>query len=196
MCSKAEETAPKIGQIAALHATDGFRAHGNLTPSTDGGSLQRKCFKVGVLNFALFNMEGRGRAALAKVLSSARPEQLIGGTGRGGRAQPRGQAAESTPFSPFGVGKQLHAAASPSTHPHPHPPQDAPGRPRLQEPVPRRTPHSRERAAAAQHGFRVGARAPRRPRCRERVRAGGGRGHKAQVGAEEGARGAGAGRAP
>ncbi|KAF2624376.1 hypothetical protein BU25DRAFT_160460 [Macroventuria anomochaeta] len=35
--------------ISALHATDGFRAHGNLTPSVDDGSLQRKCFKVGVL---------------------------------------------------------------------------------------------------------------------------------------------------
>lgn len=54
--------------ISALHATDGFRAHGNLTPSVDDGSLQRKCFKVGVLNFALFNMESKGRAAAEQVL--------------------------------------------------------------------------------------------------------------------------------
>lgn len=33
----------------------------------DGGSLQRKCFIVGVLNFALFNIEA-GTAARAKVL--------------------------------------------------------------------------------------------------------------------------------
>jgi hypothetical protein len=58
--------------ISALHSTDGFRAHGNLTPSVDDGSLQRKCFKVGVLNFALFNMESKRFAAAAKVLSSAR----------------------------------------------------------------------------------------------------------------------------
>lgn len=63
--------------ISALHSTDGFRAHGNLTPSVDDGSLQRKCFKVGVLNFALFNMESKSLAAAEKVLLKAGAEQLL-----------------------------------------------------------------------------------------------------------------------
>lgn len=68
--------------ISALHATDGFRAHGNLTPSVDDGSLQRKCFKVGVLNFALFNMESKRLAAAAKVLLRAGAEELSRVIGR------------------------------------------------------------------------------------------------------------------
>ena len=83
--------------ISALHATDGFRAHGNLTPSVDGGSLQRKCFKVGVLNFALFNMESKGDAGPDKVLSRARPEQLVG-AGRRGRRLPRGERLSQRHF--------------------------------------------------------------------------------------------------
>ena len=68
--------------ISALHATDGFRAHGNLTPSVDDGSLQRKCFKVGVLNFALFNMESKRLAAPAKVLLRPGAEELSRVIGR------------------------------------------------------------------------------------------------------------------
>jgi len=41
---KQGETAPKISQSIPLHFTDGFRSHGDLTPSVDDGSLQRKCF--------------------------------------------------------------------------------------------------------------------------------------------------------
>jgi len=113
ICSKAEETAPKIGQISALHATDGFRAHGNLTPSVDDGSLQRKCFQVGVLNFALFNMEGKGCAGAEKVLLHARPEQLVGGM-RATARLPRGQRLSQRHFRllVWERGKQLHAAAS------------------------------------------------------------------------------------
>jgi hypothetical protein len=46
---KQGETAPKISRcFVPLHFTDGFRAHGDLTPSVDDGSLQRKCFFVSV----------------------------------------------------------------------------------------------------------------------------------------------------
>ena len=79
---KQGETAPKISQSIPLHFTDGFRSHGNLTPSVDDGSLQRKCFKVGVLNFALFNMESKRLAAAAKVLLRAGAEELSRVIGR------------------------------------------------------------------------------------------------------------------
>lgn len=85
--------------VSALHSTDGFRAHGNLTPSVDGGSLQRKCFKVGVLNFALFNMEIKGDATAAKVLfrprRPAKPvapgERSVDAAGTGRWRWPRGR---------------------------------------------------------------------------------------------------------
>ena len=109
----------------------------------------------------------------------------------GGRALPRGQAAESTPFSPllWELGKQQHARRRIDIHTtHPDAASAGPRRPSHHLPT--------EHTQTGQHGFRVGARAPRRQRCRERVGAGGGRRDKAQVGAEEAKRGAGAGRAP
>ena len=141
--------------ISALHATDGFRAHGNLTPSVDGGSLQRKCFKVGVLNFALFNMESKRFAVEEKVL-------LKPGTGKTTpaslRALPRGQAAESTPFSSL-----LWENSCTPPHRYPHTRTLI-----CRTPSPHPSAY-RTHENFAQHGFRVRARAPRRQRCRERV---------------------------
>lgn len=76
MCSKAGATAPKISQISALHSTDGFRAHGNLAPSVDGGSLQRKCFIVGVLNFCVVQYGGQSSGDGRRSFMASRPEQL------------------------------------------------------------------------------------------------------------------------
>lgn len=140
--------------VSALHSTDGFRAHGNLTSSVDDGLLQRKCFKVGVLNFALFNMKGRGFAAAEKVLLSVRLGVASVSAGFGRARWSRGRLLSQRIFvvSRFPVGKQLHAAA-PISH--------APGRPicRTRRPFP---PHLHRTHETAQHGFRVRARAPRR----------------------------------
>ena len=161
--------------FSALHSTDGFRAHGNLAPPVDGGSLQRKCFKVGVLNFCVVQYGGKGSAAAAKVLCRRRPRfrrapgsqqgrgcDLLGWAGGVWR---RGKVLSQRHFRLCcgNRGKQLppryprkrttpHCLAGPHalSYRRPH--------------TPITLPHT-----TAQHGFRVGARAPRRQRCRERV---------------------------
>ena len=163
--------------VSALHSTDGFRAHGNLAPPVDGGSLQRKCFKVGVLNFCVVQYGGKGQAAAAKVLCRRRlrfrrAPGCQQGRGQGchllgwaGAVLAAGQGAESTPFSPVLWESRKTAAAAIPTQT-----DDAPlpcRTPRLsyrRPHTPTTLPHT-----TAQHGFRVGARAPRRQRCRERV---------------------------
>ena len=117
--------------FSALHSTDGFRAHGNLAPPVDGGSLQRKCFIVGVLNFCVVQYGSKGEAGAAKVLCRRRPwfrrapgsQQSWGCDllGWAGGVLAAGQGAESTPFSPvLWESRKTAAAAIPTL------PDDAP----------------------------------------------------------------------
>ncbi len=143
--------------ISALHSTDGFRAHGNLTPSVDDGSLQRKCFKVGVLNFALFNngeeRAGGGREVLSK--TGGRRSFLR----RHCAPAPPRRGLSQRQFRLCVVGFELHVARRRiDTH--------APGRPLAGPPSPPKPLPDRLHERFAQHGFRIRARAPRR---RERV---------------------------
>jgi hypothetical protein len=132
-CARKRRKPHPRSAISVLHSTDGFRAHGNLTPSVDGGSLQRKCFIVGVLNFALFNNEEERTGGSSEVLSGARGGQMMFPCLRCPAA-----TAESTPFSPLRVGFEQHDARRRFHFNDIH----APGRPSAGPPSPRHHPRA------------------------------------------------------
>jgi hypothetical protein len=70
-CKSREKPHPRSVTVMFLSTSlNGFRAHGDLAPSVDDGSLHRKCFSVRVYFFALFEEAERRTSADAVLFAS------------------------------------------------------------------------------------------------------------------------------